>query len=127
MGSDNDIAQVREGNMEVKPCKGTNERGEPCSAPRVEGREYCFWHDPDTANERAAARKLGGLNRRQVKATKPVGPVQVETPEELLILVEKALSDCFALENSISRAKAIVYGWNDPSVSGAFYLQAFQH
>ena len=109
MGSDNDIAQVREGSMEVKPCKATNARGEPCSSPRVEGTEYCFWHNPDLSKERDAARKRGGLNRRQVKAAKPVGPVQAQTPEDLLILLEQALTDCLALENSISRAKAVGY------------------
>ena len=93
---DSSEAEVAEGKPQVRPCKGTNERGEPCSSPRMEGSEFCFFHNPAAAEKRDAA-------------AKQVGPVQAQTPEDLLILLEQALTDCLALENSISRAKAVGY------------------
>ncbi len=103
------VPEVAKANMQVMPCKARNDRGEPCSSPRMEGSEYCFFHNPAVAEKRAAARKQGGINRRQGKATKPVGSVQAQTPEDVLTLVEQALADCLTLENSITRNRAIGY------------------
>lgn len=38
--------------------------GRRCRARRIGGSSYCFFHDPETKTERAAARRAGGLKRR---------------------------------------------------------------
>lgn len=109
MLADSNVAEVAKGKTTARLCKDTNERGEPCSAPVVEGSEYCFWHDPALAKERAEARKRGGYGRRQVKAGEPGEPVQARSPQDVVALVERAINDALALENSIARARAIGY------------------
>jgi hypothetical protein len=43
-----------------RQCKGTTADGTRCRANAMTGSEYCFFHDPATAEEREAARQAGG-------------------------------------------------------------------
>jgi len=99
------LAQVVEG----RACRANNERGEPCSAPPMAESDYCFHHDPAKASERAKARKRGGYNRRQVKSSEDAGPVRIRSTQDVVALVERAIADTVALENSIARNRAIGY------------------
>ena len=42
--------------------------GRLCRAIPLRDRPYCFWHDPDSEEKAAEARRLGGLRRRRGKA-----------------------------------------------------------
>lgn len=57
----------------VNECMGRNANGHACSAQPVRPSGYCYWHDPQTAQERAEGRRRGGKNRsnraRAQKAT----------------------------------------------------------
>ncbi|MGB3328453.1 MAG: hypothetical protein WBA46_05820 [Thermomicrobiales bacterium] len=65
-------------------CKGTNKRGEPCSAYVPDGHEWCQFHDPALANERRAWSVKGGVNRsNRVRARKELTSDAL-TPEELI-------------------------------------------
>lgn len=44
-------------------CKGTNRRGDPCSAHVPNGKQWCPFHDPDLAAERRSWRSEGGRSR----------------------------------------------------------------
>lgn len=44
-------------------CEALNKAGDPCPAPPVTGRPFCFHHDPELADEAAAARRQGGALR----------------------------------------------------------------
>jgi hypothetical protein len=67
-------------------------------------------HDPDKAEERAEARRLGGLNRRRRKRSeKPVSHLSLRTPDAVLRLLETAALDTLCLENSIARSRALAY------------------
>ena len=111
MIADGSVAEASEAMVGSRQCKATNERGEPCSSPPVEGSAYCYWHDPSLGKERAEARKKGGRNRRQVKADADTdrGPVQIASPQDVLALIEQTISDCLGLENSLARARTIGY------------------
>ena len=45
--------------------------GRRCGATPLSDSAYCFWHDPDHAEEAAAARKLGGHRRKLVTEAFP--------------------------------------------------------
>ena len=51
-------------------CRYQSERGKRCRARTQTGAEFCFFHDPALGEERAAARKAGGVARTQ-KAVLP--------------------------------------------------------
>ena len=69
---------------------------------------FCFWHSPETTEEAAEARRLGGLHRRKKKTVGAVYGFQgLRTIEDLQSLVETAAIETLALENSIARNRAI--------------------
>ena len=45
-------------------CRGTKKDGERCNSWALSGSEYCWFHDPELAEERKAARRRGGANSR---------------------------------------------------------------
>ena len=91
-------------------CQAVNARGEPCGAYAVTGSRYCFYHDPDLAAERKAARAKGGRVRHGRKLTTGSdGPTEIASMGEVVDLLEQTINDCLKLENSIARARAIGY------------------
>jgi hypothetical protein len=69
---------------------------------------FCFWHSPETTEEAAEARRLGGLHRRKKKTVGAVYGFQgLRTIEDLQSLLETAAIETLALENSIPRNRAI--------------------
>jgi hypothetical protein len=69
---------------------------------------FCFWHSPETAEEAAEARRLGGLHRRKKKTVGAVfGFGGLRTVEDLQTLLETAAVETLSLENSISRNRAL--------------------
>jgi hypothetical protein len=69
---------------------------------------FCFWHSPETAEEAAEARRLGGLHRRKKRAVGAVfGFHGLRTVEDNQTLLETAAIETLALENSISRNRAL--------------------
>ena len=75
----------------------------------MRGSEYCFWHNPDTEEQAAEARRLGGFRRRREKAL--AGAYDFEglgTVESIRRLLEIAVTDSLGLENSIARARVLI-------------------
>ncbi len=69
---------------------------------------FCFWHAPETAEEVAEARRLGGLHRRKKKTVASIyGVGGLRTIDDLQGLLETAAIETMALENSISRNRAV--------------------
>ena len=71
--------------------------------------EFCFWHSPEHAEEAAEARRLGGLRRRKEKVVSGSYDIEgLETVAQIRRLVEIAVLDTLALENSIARSRALI-------------------
>jgi hypothetical protein len=69
---------------------------------------FCFWHSPETVDEAAEARRLGGLHRRKKKTVGAIFGFQgLRTIEDNQALLETAAIETLALENSISRNRAL--------------------
>jgi hypothetical protein len=77
----------------------------------LEGSDFCYWHDPGMAEARRQSRAKGGRARhgRTVKPPSGRDPVTVEVAGDVLPILERAINDVLALENSISRARAVGY------------------
>lgn len=89
-------------------CGDRNAAGEQCRSAPLRERDYCFWHDPEHADEAKEARRLGGIRRRRegiVQGTYDLNGLA--TVPDLRRLLEVAALDCLALENSIARVRAI--------------------
>jgi hypothetical protein len=69
---------------------------------------FCFWHSPETTEEAAEARRLGGLHRRKKKTVGAVYGFQgLRSIEDNQALLETAAIETLALENSIARNRAL--------------------
>lgn len=92
-------------------CKAVNRKGEPCGAPPLDGSDFCYWHDPSKADARRRSRAKGGHARHGQTVKPPSGqqPVTIETAADVLPVLERAINDTLALQNSISRARALGY------------------
>ena len=80
-----------------------------CRAPALRGKALCYWHDPDSAEEAAEARRIGGLHRRKARSVATIydfsGLRSIESAQRLL---ETAAIETLALENSIPRNRTLI-------------------
>jgi hypothetical protein len=53
-------------------CAGTKRNGEKCTATVEQAQRYCWWHDPDNAEERCRAASKGGRGKasREIRELK---------------------------------------------------------
>lgn len=74
------------------------------------GGEFCFWHSPEHAADVAEARRLGGQRRKREGIVSGAfefdGLGSIATIRRLL---EVAALDTLGLENSVARARTLVY------------------
>ena len=88
-------------------CKARKKNGKRCPNPASTS-GYCFTHDPARATERAAARKLGGFNRRLPVRVSGDEAVKVESMGDVLRLINSVIGDLWLLENSSGRGRALL-------------------
>jgi hypothetical protein len=80
-----------------------------CRAPALRGRTLCYWHDPDSAEEAAEARRIGGLHRRKAKSLATIFDFSgLRSIEDAQRLLETAALETLALENSIPRNRTLI-------------------
>lgn len=88
-------------------CSFIKKNGERCQARKLAGEEFCYFHSPQVVVERADARRRGGLRRHGDKGE--TGSYVIKSPQDILGILEDAINDACALENTAGRAKAIGY------------------
>lgn len=83
--------------------------GRRCGAPPGRDSAYCYWHDPDKADDLAEAQRLGGLRRRRERTIAAAydfsGLGSIEAIQRIL---EIATTDALQLDNSIPRARVLI-------------------
>ena len=90
-------------------CTYRKPDGEACRATPIRDGNLCFWHSPEHAEEAAEARRLGGLRRRKEKVVSGSYDIEgLENVGQIRRLVEIAVLDTLALENSIARSRALI-------------------
>lgn len=91
-------------------CAAVTSGGVPCRQAPLGGRDHCFWHDPEQADEAQEARRLGGLRRKRERTVGDAYQFDgLATAEQIRRLVEIAVVDALGLENSIARARTLAY------------------
>ena len=93
-----------------RTCKAATQQGGRCGANPQRDKDFCFWHDPENAEEMAEARRLGGLRRRREKAVSGAYDIEgLESVAQIRRLLEVAVMDTLSLENSVARARTLAY------------------
>ena len=88
-------------------CAAHTSSGKPCKMRPLRGSTLCWNHSPESAEGRAAARSKGGRNGRRRIASPLAGHLRIASPTDLVALIELAINDTLALDNSVSRNKAL--------------------
>jgi len=94
-----------------RQCEAQTKRGHRCVSWAVERSRFCFWHDPELAAARKAARSRGGRARhnRTLGNVSRSDQVTLSSVADVVTLVEGAVRDVLTLENSVARARCIGY------------------
>jgi uncharacterized small protein (DUF1192 family) len=81
----------------------------PCGAPPGRDSRYCFWHDPDKADDLAEAQRLGGQRRRRERTIAAAYEFTgLGSVEAIGRLFDIAATDALYLENSIARGRLLI-------------------
>ena len=92
-------------------CKGNKKDGDRCRQAPLADSDFCFWHDPDHAEEAEQARKLGGQRRRREKITEGAYELEeLDSIPALRRLLHIAVVDALGLENSVARTRVLIAG-----------------
>jgi len=83
--------------------------GRDCGAPPGRDSIFCFWHDPDKADEVAEAQRLGGVRRRRERTIAAAYDFTgLGSIDAIRRILEVATTDALSLENSIARVRALI-------------------
>jgi hypothetical protein len=94
--------------MVARACSYQMPDGRPCRAIPLRDEPHCFWHSPETADELAEARRVGGLHRRKKRTVATIyGFGGLRSIEDHQALLETISVETLALENSIARNRAV--------------------
>jgi hypothetical protein len=91
-------------------CESANSAGGSCRAAPLHGGTLCFWHDPQSAAEAAAARRLGGQRRRHEQITAGAYDIEaLETPDDVRRVIEIAVIETLGLPNAVPRNRTLLW------------------
>jgi hypothetical protein len=80
-----------------------------CQAPALRGKALCYWHEPDASDAAQEARRVGGHHRRKARSVATIYDFAgLRTVESAQRLLETAAIETLALENSITRNRALI-------------------
>lgn len=72
-------------------------------------KEFCFWHDPESADAAAEARRLGGQRRKREGALAGAFELEsIRTIDDLVRVLEIALFETLALANGVARNRTLI-------------------
>jgi hypothetical protein len=75
-----------------RPCRAKKPDGSSCQAAALPGSEFCFFHDPDQADERQAARSFGGSRNRMKTLSADAPDVKVESCQDVVRLISETIN-----------------------------------
>jgi len=90
-----------------RQCRAKTKAGARCASAAGPG-GTCFTHDASRAEERAAARKLGGYHRKTAARVSGEAAPQIITLADVLKLINAVIVDTWALENTSARSRALL-------------------
>src|SRR5450759_522582 len=94
--------------MVGRACTHQSPEGRACRATPLRDATLCFWHSPDTADELAEARRMGGLHRRKKRTVATIyGFGGLRSIEDHQALLETVAVETLGLENTIARNRAL--------------------
>ncbi len=84
--------------MKERKCKAKNKNDRSCKVKPLVGKDYCYFHDPETATKRKADRRKGGLIRmgvvdKPLASITPRSPIELKCTEDILRLLTDTINE----------------------------------
>lgn len=93
-----------------RQCASRSATGKPCRAAPLRDGEFCLMHSPERIKQVQEARRLGGLRRRRESTISSAYQFDsLNSVEGIRRIVEVAVLDTLAMENSIARSRTLAY------------------
>ena len=111
-------------------CKAVKQDGDPCTAKALQGRDFCFFHDPDNATKAKEAQTKGGASKPVLTVVKSWRGQPGEDGETTTIQTPRPDEIVCLLADTIDEVKT---GQIDPKIANAVgylagvMLKALQH
>ncbi len=80
-------------------CMYASPDGKKCGARRTAGSRFCFFHDPAKAEERAAARRAGGLKNKPAVLPAKTPDLQLVSPQDVTRLIAETSTKHVAVKS----------------------------
>src|ERR1035437_1676936 len=94
-------------NQTKRTCRATKPDGTPCSATAQEGKNWCYFHDPEKAEERRAAQARGGQGNHSPSLPIDMPEFTAETVSDMRPLYQDTINQVRRGEVSPNAATAI--------------------
>ena len=75
-----------------RPCQAKTADGSACQAAALPGSDFCFFHDPDRAEDRQAAQSFGGSRNRMKTLDAGAADVKVESCQDVVRLISETIN-----------------------------------
>jgi hypothetical protein len=75
-----------------KPCQAKKPDGSSCQAAALPGSDFCFFHDPNRADERREANAAGGRQGKMKTLSADAPDVKVETCQDVVRLISETIN-----------------------------------
>ena len=94
---------------EKRPCKARTKDGTECQTPALAGSDFCFFHDPDKADERREANSKGGRQDKIKTLSADAPDIQVESCQDVARLISTTINQVRKGELDPRIANAVGY------------------
>lgn len=75
-----------------RPCQAKTPDGADCQAAALAGSDFCFFHDPDRADDRREANAAGGRQNRMKTLSADAPDVKVESCQDVVRLISETIN-----------------------------------
>ena len=75
-----------------RPCQVKKPDGSDCQAAALPDSDFCFFHDPDLADERHKANAAGGRQNRMKTLSADAPDVKVESCQDVVRLISETIN-----------------------------------
>jgi len=75
-----------------RPCQARKPDGASCQAAALPGSDFCFFHDPDRADERRDAQSFGGSRNRMKTLSADAPDVKIESCQDVVRLISETIN-----------------------------------
>ena len=75
-----------------RTCKAKTKQGDQCSALAIDGSDFCFFHDPEKAEDRHRAQSAGGRNGGLKTLSSTTPDARIEGADDVVSLLSDTIN-----------------------------------